>query len=72
MNYCFELQKCPFCGKSVATIWTMSEAHQLKYDEDRERYTVVCSWDNGGCGATCGFHDSVHRAVSRWNTRVPI
>ena len=75
MRYCtgkngiiHQMERCPFCGRDVATIFTQSERDE--YPCDPERYTVVCSWSEGGCGATCGFHDSVFKAVSRWNTRV--
>ena len=77
MRYCtdkdgniYQLQRCPFCGMDVAAIWTQSER-----DEDfvePERYTIVCDFEKKGCGATCGFQETIAKAVSRWNTRVVI
>lgn len=68
----YQLQRCPFCGMEVAEVWTASEAQEIPFDEERERYTIVCDWSKRGCGATCGFHESVSEAVKRWNTRVVI
>ena len=77
MKYCkdkdgkvYQLQRCPFCGMDVAEIYTQSERDGFPYDV--ERYTVVCSFSNNGCGATCGYHMNIASAVSRWNTRVVI
>lgn len=78
MRYCvdsadnkfYQLQRCPFCGMDVATIMTQSERDERPVEP--ERYAVVCSWSENGCGATAGFHESVQKAVSRWNTRVAI
>jgi hypothetical protein len=77
MKYCkdsggnvYQLQRCPFCGMDVAEIYTQSERDEIPIDP--ERYTVVCAWSKNGCGATCGFHESVSSAVSRWNARVVI
>lgn len=67
----FQLQRCPFCGMEVAEVISQREL----WDDpsfNADRYTVVCSRDNGGCGGTCGFHGSKQKAVSRWNTRVVI
>jgi len=70
-NKSYLLQRCPFCGMDVATLWTNKEC-----DEDDWcgvlQFTVVCDHDRNGCGANCGWHDSAERAVSRWNTRVVI
>lgn len=71
-GYAYQLQRCPFCGLDVAEVFTQSEQMETQLPEDRERYTIVCSWHKRGCGATCGFHNSVAEAVSRWNTRVVI
>ena len=63
-----DLKPCPFCGRNAAEIFTQSERDDIQCDP--ERYTIVCSWLEGGCGATCGFHDTVGMAVKIWNTRV--
>ena len=81
MTYCkaengkiYQLQRCPFCGMDVAEVFTQSEAKEYDppLDEEHERYTIVCSFNRNGCGATCGFHSTIAKAVSRWNTRVVI
>ena len=81
MKYCtdadgkvYQLQRCPFCGMEVAEIYTQSERDDLtwKNEDHPERYTIVCSFSSNGCGATCGYHDTVAMAVARWNTRVVI
>lgn len=66
----YQLQKCPFCGRSVASIWSQSERDEYKVEP--ERYTVVCGWSQRGCGANCGWHETVEEAVQRWNSRVVI
>ena len=34
--------------------------------------TVVCNFYKGGCGATCGYHSTMLKAINAWNTRVVI
>ena len=79
MKYCtdengvtYQLQRCPFCGMESAELITQAELWGEGCEDLAGRYTVCCSRDTGGCGATCGFHDSPDQAVSRWNTRVVI
>ena len=82
MKYCedsdgkvYQLQRCPFCGMDVAEIMSQTDyIDELGCDpyEHAETYTVVCSFLDNGCGATCGYHYSVSEAVRRWNTRVVI
>lgn len=66
----YQLQRCPFCGKDEAEIYSQSERDDCPIDPDR--FTVVCSRSSNGCGATCGYYDTVAAAVARWNTRVVI
>ena len=64
------LQKCPFCGMKVGTIVNQFELNDYHEDEDAVKmFTVVCDYDKGGCGATCGFHSSEYYAALYWNTR---
>ena len=65
-----DLKPCPFCGMEVAMVYTQSERDEIQCDP--ERYTIVCSWTENGCGATCGYHSTVSKAIKRWNTRVVI
>ena len=77
-----KLSKCPFCGADVAE---MSNAHDLEecanFEDDRcpcEQYeeagqcqfhTVVCSINNGGCGASSGYYETEESAAQAWNSR---
>jgi len=70
-NRTYQIQRCPFCGVDKAEVIS----HAEMYDDNSlsvDRFTVVCNIYNGGCGATCGFHESKQKAVTRWNTRVVI
>ncbi len=78
MRYCvdnegnvYQLQRCPFCGKDSTIIISQADLWE-DFSTNSDRFTVCCSIDERGCGATCGFHGSVEEAVSRWNTRVVI
>lgn len=71
----YQLQRCPFCGMDVADIVSQTEMMEERQEEPyehAERYSVVCDFHKRGCGATCGYHESVAEAVKRWNTRVII
>ena len=64
------LQKCPFCGGDVGTIVNQYELNDYQENDDAVKmFTVVCDYDKGGCGATCGFHSSEYYAALAWNTR---
>ena len=65
------LQRCPFCGMDVATIWSTTDRDGEEHD-DVVQFTVVCDFQRNGCGANCGWHHDAAKAVSRWNTRVVI
>ena len=66
------LKKCPFCGMEVAEVWSdkMKAEDEGRQFFGTERFTVVCNFNKRGCGATCGYHDSVTMAIDKWNTRV--
>ena len=38
----------------------------------RDRYTVVCRYDEGGCGAEGGMYHSAAEAAEAWNRRADI
>lgn len=71
-SICYQLQRCPFCGKDESLEVVKQSDLWNDYELPVERFTVVCSWNKKGCGATCGFHSTKQKAVSRWNTRVVI
>ena len=68
------LQKCPFCGNDFSCIWSEKDRATENGEEfcGVDKFTVVCDFFDNGCGATCGWHDTVADAVGRWNTRVVI
>ncbi len=61
-----ELKPCPFCGKDVAKV---TDALELKRDNDMEGYYVVCSAREGGCGASSGWEDTKEDVTKQWNRR---
>ena len=63
----YQLLRCPFCGTEAAEMLTQEELWD--YPMNSIRYTVCCARSRGGCGATCGFHETKQQAASRWNTR---
>lgn len=70
-----ELKPCPFCGKSVAVCCTLAEVECIDKDHPyyalaSKQYDVVCNYNNGGCGASCGgSHRTPESAIKHWNRR---
>jgi Lar family restriction alleviation protein len=69
-NKSYPLLRCPFCGTESAEMITQEEL--WGYPMNATRFTVCCSRERGGCGATCGFHETKAHAATRWNTRTVI
>lgn len=59
-----ELKLCPFCG-SEPTIRIFRGK-----DGWRDRYAVLCRYDEGGCGAESGLYHYEEEAIEAWNRRV--
>ena len=59
-----ELKPCPFCG-SEPTIRIFRGK-----DGWRDRYAVLCRYDEGGCGAESGLYHYEDEAIEAWNRRV--
>lgn len=58
---------CPFCGKSVALVGSLSDLSEGEdlSEYDRNHYSVVCDYNEGGCGASVGqFYESELDAIS--------
>ena len=70
-NKSYLLQRCPFCGMDVATLWTNNERDGYNPNIVTQ-YSVVCDITRNGCGGNCGWHHDAAKAVSRWNTRLVI
>lgn len=65
-----DLKPCPFCGKTENLCIT----REPNYWDNKlagYQYQVVCdaSCNNGGCGSSCGFKDSITEAKEAWNRR---
>ena len=61
-----ELKPCPFCGNEPTIIVRKGK------DGWRDRYSVLCDYEHGGCGAESGWYHYEVEAVASWNKRVPI
>ena len=60
-----DLKPCPFCG-NTPTIRIYNGK-----DGWRDRYAVLCRYDEGGCGAESGLYHYQAEAIEAWNRRVP-
>ena len=60
-----DLKKCPFCGNEP-TIRIFKGK-----DGWRDRYAVLCRYDDGGCGAESGLYHYEEEAIEAWNRRIP-
>lgn len=58
-----EILPCPFCGHEGKVMIFKGK------DGWRDRYTVLCRYDEGGCGAESGMYHSEEEAIAAWNTR---
>ena len=57
------LKPCPFCGGDP-TIRVFKGK-----DGWRDRYAVICRYDEGGCGAEGGLYHYEEEAIEAWNRR---
>lgn len=59
-----DLRPCPFCGK-VNYLVVMAE----QYGNEKQ-YQIVCDASgDGGCGASCGWQDTLEKVKEAWNRR---
>lgn len=66
----YALLPCPFCGNTEVELWDGLPAYESSMeDAPYKRWTIVCSVDDEGCGASCGYDLSMEGAVERWNER---
>lgn len=68
-----KLLPCPFCGKTE-TLCITREPYYWDNILKGYQYQVVCdaSGNNGGCGSSCGFKDSMTEAKEAWNRRAEV
>ena len=60
-----KLRRCPFCGNEPTIVIRKGK------DGWRDRYSVLCDYEHGGCGAESGWYHYEAEAVESWNRRVP-
>ena len=59
-----DLIPCPHCGNEVLTILIREGRNGF-----RDRYSVLCDYNEGGCGAESGWYHSRNEAIWSWNRR---
>ena len=59
-----ELKPCPFCGGEPTIVVRKGK------DGWRDRYSILCDYEHGGCGAESGWYHYESEAVEAWNKRV--
>ena len=59
-----KLKPCPFCGQTdYLCVWSEGQG-------ENRQYQVVCDASHDeGCGASCGWKDSIALARTAWNRR---
>lgn len=60
-----ELKKCPFCGETEPVRLVVAKGE----DGWRDRYFVLCNYEDGGCGTESGWYHSKIEAIEAWNRR---
>ena len=60
-----ELKPCPFCGGSEA----VKVIARHGKDGWRDRYSVLCDYQDGGCGSESGWYHYLGEAIDAWNRR---
>lgn len=59
-----DLRACPFCGQQKY-LCALAEG-----EKDMRQYQIVCDASGGGgCGASCGWQDTLAEAKDAWNRR---
>lgn len=66
-----DIKPCPFCGNENLTLTDNVAMGWMAEVLEAYSFTVNCSADElaGGCGATCGYHETGDEAIEAWNTR---
>ena len=59
-----ELKPCPFCGNEEVTLIVRKGKQGW-----RDRFLVLCSYDDYGCGAGRGWYHYEEEAIEAWNRR---
>ena len=59
-----KLKPCPFCGNEPTIVVRKGK------DGWRDRYSILCDYEHGGCGAESGWYHYKSEAIESWNHRV--
>lgn len=62
----FPVKNCPFCG-SVSLQLVTHKADDVHFF--RDKYSVLCDYRLGGCGAESGIYPNKEEAIAMWNQR---
>ena len=60
----YNLKYCPFCGNKY--VYLMKRHATGGW---RDKYCVLCDYNDGGCGASSGWYHSPDEAAEYWNRR---
>lgn len=58
-----KLKRCPFCGGAGRIIVRKGR------EGWRDRYSVLCDYEHGGCGSESGWYHYETDAIEAWNKR---
>ena len=61
-----KLKRCPFCGNPNPKMRLYKADGKERF---RDRYAVLCKYDDGGCGAESGWYHCPEEAAAMWNQR---
>ena len=59
------LKPCPFCGGKETPGLIIRKGR----NGWRDRYSILCDYNFGGCGAEGGLYHSEGEAIEAWNMR---
>ena len=65
-----EIKACPFCGSITPVALHTEESYSPQSGVNHTMYTVICDFNEGGCGSSCGYKYSKEEAIELWNNRI--
>lgn len=67
-----KFKPCQFCGGKSIVITNCKEleaCENFKECGNAEYVSVVCDFNQGGCGASSGYRPNIKEAIEAWNRR---